>query len=217
MVSSEGTAAWLRDRDSSTGPEIRALIDGASRIRLTLLLGEIHGVYADPAMVTKVYCPFGMFHRDGGVDRALRVYPQSNTAYCFAGCGFIDPIRLFRLTYDLSPLEAAKRLVETYGEAPQTWDARLSEALRPTPTPDLRTTLVAALHNALSADPRYGAISLEPYVMKVTRDCLMELDPNEDPSHKDPSSDPDLARAWLATSLARVAEAMRRATIDPTD
>lgn len=61
----------------------------------------------------KVYCPFSILHMDHGTTRSMRVYPESNTAYCFNDCGFFTPTKLAMQAWDLSRAEAVDRLLET--------------------------------------------------------------------------------------------------------
>jgi hypothetical protein len=67
----------------------------------------------------KVYCPFGpVYHVDHGVETAFRVYPHSNSAFCFAGCGYFSPVRLFADARDLNRQEAARQLLDLAGYKP---------------------------------------------------------------------------------------------------
>src|SRR3954466_13862718 len=56
----------------------------------------------DDSLRSKLYCPFGEFnHSDGGRDRALRIYPDSNSAYCFACSELFTPVKMYaRMTDD---------------------------------------------------------------------------------------------------------------------
>jgi hypothetical protein len=60
----------------------------------------------------KVYCPFGILHPDHGITRAMRVYPESNTAFCFSDCGHFTPTKLAAQAWDLSREDAADRLMD---------------------------------------------------------------------------------------------------------
>lgn len=62
----------------------------------------------------KVSCPFGFEHSDYGHEAAFRVY-SSNTGFCFAGHGFMTPVWLAAQSWDVSPEEAAKRLLAHIG------------------------------------------------------------------------------------------------------
>lgn len=71
----------------------------------------IHG--PDQARSIKQHCPWGWTHADGGDEKAFRVY-GTNTAFCFAGCGYVDPIIFAMKQWDLPRLQAAKELALRY-------------------------------------------------------------------------------------------------------
>lgn len=67
----------------------------------------------------KTYCPFGqVFHSDGGWSKAFRVYPASNSAHCFAGCGFFTPVKLIARANNWSDAEAAQVILEKTNYVP---------------------------------------------------------------------------------------------------
>ncbi len=93
----------------------------------------------------KVYCPFGTVHHlDGGVEKAMRVYPESNHAYCFAGCGFFPPVRLVAHAWGRPQAEVAHDLLDRAGIAPQTLLERFRAARDWMPDLD-RSALAEAL------------------------------------------------------------------------
>lgn len=91
----------------------------------------------------KAHCPWGWTHPDGGMEKSFRVY-ATNTAYCFAGCGFINPVRAAAMLWDVSEQRAAKEMSARYHVAtgdvdtavevmltePVVGHAELAEALR---------------------------------------------------------------------------------------
>ncbi len=91
----------------------------------------------------KIRCPFGeLHHADGGIDPAMRIYPDR--VHCFAGCGTFRPVGLVAHAFDITRRQAASELIERTGcqlparynvwtdhddeTAPDT--ARLAEALK---------------------------------------------------------------------------------------
>lgn len=73
----------------------------------------------------KTYCPFGaLYHADGGDSKSFRLYTESNTAYCFAGCGHFTPVKLFAYANDLSLEEAAQDLLDEIGYVEETIETR---------------------------------------------------------------------------------------------
>ncbi len=79
----------------------------------------------------KVHCPFGFYHSDGGLSKAMRVYGQSNTAYCFSCSKRYSPVSLASAKWDCSWNSAALRLLEDAGFKPKTLKERWAEATTP--------------------------------------------------------------------------------------
>lgn len=64
----------------------------------------------------KVHCPFGsLYHSDGGVDPAMRVYPDTNSAYCFSCRSYFTPVGLTAKALDVDRRTAALRLLDRIG------------------------------------------------------------------------------------------------------
>lgn len=64
----------------------------------------------------RVYCPFGSTaHPDGGEEAAFRVYPDTNSAWCFAEREYFSPVKLFATWNGLPETEAARQLLESLG------------------------------------------------------------------------------------------------------
>lgn len=95
-----------------------SLIDRANEevsiIGLLRRLG-VHAPEIMPGTSYKVYCPFGLTHGDHGLSKAMRIYVDTNSCHCFAECGYLDPVRLAALAWDMAPLAAAERLLEEAG------------------------------------------------------------------------------------------------------
>ena len=62
----------------------------------------------------KTNCPGRWLHSDGGHEKSFRVY-STNTAFCFAGCGFFTPTRAAAMLWDVSEQRAAKEMSARYG------------------------------------------------------------------------------------------------------
>lgn len=67
----------------------------------------------------KVRCPFGeLYHSDRGVSAAMRVYTDSNSAWCFS-CGvYYTPVKLVAQQWDLDWPGAAANLLDRVGYRP---------------------------------------------------------------------------------------------------
>jgi hypothetical protein len=77
----------------------------------------------------KQWCPFGaVSHMDGGQDRAFRIYPEENTAFCFGGCGFFTPTKMVAVGKDMNEDDAADYILEVTGYRPPTVEKRWEAA-----------------------------------------------------------------------------------------
>lgn len=85
---------------------------------------------------TKTYCPFGrLHHSDGGKEPALRIYPQSNSAYCFSCKKYFSPAGLVAEAFDITKKQAAAELLTRVGYKPisamELWQNVQEEEIRP--------------------------------------------------------------------------------------
>lgn len=128
------------------------------------------------AVSMKLYCPFGdVYHHDGGSEKSLRIYPETNSAWCFAGCGYFSPVKLVALKRDLSEEEAAEAMLEETGYvAPNysdQWDALVNE----TKLADT-TSLAEALKVACSRmTPDWEELQFTSSVSSMLARCLALL------------------------------------------
>jgi hypothetical protein len=82
-------------------------------VEVTTLIGMETPRELLPGGSIKVRCPFGEFyHADGGHSAAMRLYADTNSAFCFAGCGYYSVVKLYAHAKDLEPNEAAMELLE---------------------------------------------------------------------------------------------------------
>lgn len=78
----------------------------------------------------KISCPFGeLYHSDQGLSPAMRIYLETNSAYCFSCTWFYTPVSLAARAWDISRKEAAERLLDRIGYRPldlaEQWQAVL--------------------------------------------------------------------------------------------
>lgn len=66
----------------------------------------------------KVRCPFGNLHSDGGKEAALRVYPDTNSAWCFACNCYLTPVKVLAQVRELDWATASALLLEHIGYRP---------------------------------------------------------------------------------------------------
>lgn len=124
----------------------------------------------------KTYCPFGFMHADEGRSPAFRIYSESNSVYCFAGCGRFEPAGLWAHAHDLEPEEAALRLLNLTGAIAH-WegDEKAWEALTkpPVPDPPSQPDLAAALKLYCERiDSSWEADQFHDYVADRLQQCL---------------------------------------------
>lgn len=149
----------------------------------------------------KVRCPFGeVYHSDSGAEAAMRVYIETNSAFCFR-CGVsYSPVKLAAQAWDLSFKDAAVELLERIGHKPVSLaDAWLHASTRDT-APD-RTMLGEALKMFCArVAPDWDDAQFDPAVAaKLTR-CLALLDL---------VNTEDDARTWLAGCKTAMATSLQ--------
>lgn len=121
----------------------------------------------------KLYCPFGdLYHADGGTSKAFRVYPETNSAYCFACGEAFRPVSLLAKAKGISDADAAEGLLEAIGYVPPTIDSRW-EALITTPQQIDREALSEALKLACSRmSPTWEVDQFDELIATRFRKCL---------------------------------------------
>ena len=149
----------------------------------------------------KVYCPFGnLYHVDHGATRAMKVYPNTNSAWCFAGCGYFDPVKLMAEARDISVEQAAEAiLTETGWVAPTAealWDSLMNEPEK-IDTADLAEALKVACSRM---SPYWEDIQFEGGVAKMLTRCLSLL------SKVRTAED---AQRWMTVAKEAMREALR--------
>lgn len=153
----------------------------------------------------KVHCPFGsLYHSDHGLEQALRIYTDSNSAWCFAGCGYFSPVWLVAQAWDLSATAAATELLDRIGYRPPTLEQAWARASQVDDTPD-----VAALRTALQTyceriAPAWAERQFEAGVAATLTRCLALLDLVTSGAE---------AQTWLAAAKT----VMRRTLVFPSD
>lgn len=147
----------------------------------------------------KVRCPFGaVYHSDQGVSAAMRVYPESNSAYCFSCAAYYTPVSLAARAMDCDRKTAAVRLLDHIGHKPLDLAAAWRDAVEYEPKPD-RALLADALKTyCRRIDPQWCTRQFEPGVAGVLSRCLSLLDL---------VTDAEAVQLWLQ----RCKEAMRHA------
>lgn len=125
----------------------------------------------------KVHCPFGFYHSDNGLSKAMRVYGNSNTAYCFSCSKSYSPVTLAAAAWDCSWNNAAFRLLEDAGFKPKSLKERWAEAT----TQEVNKPDLIALGDALKTYcstiyPNWNVVQLKDSVGGKLNKCLSLLD-----------------------------------------
>lgn len=119
----------------------------------------------------KTYCVFADLHVDHGVDKSMRVYPDTNTAYCFGGCGSFTPTTLAAQAWDVPRVEAARRLLDEIG-----WAAPVTDWSNVPEPPVDRGALAEALRVWCDAfDPTWREVQYRQPVAGQLERCLALL------------------------------------------
>lgn len=125
----------------------------------------------------KVHCPFGeVYHSDHGAAAAMRIYPDSNSAWCFSCSMYFTPVKLAAQAWDQDPQTAALRLLDRVGYRPvdlaQAWASVTSYEPEPN-----RALLADALKTyCRRIAPGWGQQQFEPRVAATLTRCLALLD-----------------------------------------
>ncbi len=123
----------------------------------------------------KLRCPFGeIYHSDGGAEPSLRLYPETNHAHCFAGCGTWGPVALLVAAWDVSPRTAARELLGAAGLTySSNWGRLTWEDATTVDLPIDRTQLAEALKTFCHRiDPDFRTRQYDPVVAGFLSRCL---------------------------------------------
>lgn len=125
----------------------------------------------------KSRCPFGeIYHSDHGVSPAMRVYPDSNSAYCFSCSAYYTPVSLAAKGFDLDWRSAAIKLLDHIGYQPLDLAAQWRAAVDYRPEPD-RALLAEALKTfCRRIDPAWASRQFEPRIAATLTRCLALLE-----------------------------------------
>jgi|SRR6185503_6004672 len=141
----------------------------------------------------KTNCPFERFyHIDEGRQKSLRVYFSSNTAFCFAGCGYLTPVGLYALHTGLSKAESAETLISLSDTQLPSFTEELDAVLKTDNSPSkpfLREAL--QLFCKRLAGERWAILEFDDYIVSEFDKCLRILDKIDSE---------ETARVWLDLS-----------------
>jgi hypothetical protein len=131
-----------------------------------------------PGRSWKAVCPFGeIYHLGRSIDKTMRVYSDTNSAYCFDGCGYLSPVAMYSKLKGLSLLEAAEELLDRQGfQARSQEDIWLELSLKPREVDHL--SLGSALQEYCTNifGPSWNMRQLDKAYSEVLDRCLKLLD-----------------------------------------
>jgi hypothetical protein len=120
----------------------------------------------------KVWCPFGeLYHPDGGAEAAMRVYPASNHAWCFACSEYFTPVRLCAVTWHQTYQEVALELLDRVGYKPASYAEHWQAAAAPAPELG-RGEAAQALRVWAAGLPEWDRLQYDPAVAEYLGRCL---------------------------------------------
>lgn len=125
----------------------------------------------------KVHCPFGeVYHSDHGLTAAMRVYPDTNSAWCFSCSVYYTPVKLMAQATNVDMLTAAQRLLDRVGHRPVSMAQAWAQATTHEPTPD-RALLADALKTyCRRVCQAWQDQQFDPRVAATLTRCLAILD-----------------------------------------
>lgn len=124
----------------------------------------------------KVHCPFGdISHSDFGVERAMRIYPGTNSAYCFACQRLYTPVNIYASAKDIGFEEAASDLLRESGYQPRTLEEMWDSAQPKPQSPDLPMLGLALRVFCERIDPDWQTRQFEPDISSFLDSCLSLL------------------------------------------
>lgn len=133
-----------------------ALIERANSASIFDVLNDFAGAGVEFGVKSAKWdCPWNYEHGDGGLDRGFRVYPDTNTAYCFIIHGSMDPVRVVQIQEGVPRAVAAKRVCEKYGLRKPPWRDRYAQLVLEREAAGKivnSATLGEALHRAIGID-----------------------------------------------------------------
>jgi hypothetical protein len=125
----------------------------------------------------KVHCPFGeLYHSDSGIEATMRVYPDSNSAYCFSCSAYYTPVSLAAKAMDVDRQTAARLLLDRIGYRPLSLAAVWKQVSAYEPALD-RSMLAEALKTfCRRIEPAWSRRQFDADVAATLTRCLSLLD-----------------------------------------
>ena len=153
----------------------------------------------------KTHCPLGYEHSDGGASKSVRVYSESNSAWCFSHSMKFTPLSLWKLKYGGSRRGAAKELLKHFDvdltpTSPEERWNKMNETSDLVIDPGYAMESLVRFAQTL---PEYASRQFEPSVLELVTTLLDKV--GELPS----TSSYDILEGWLTESKRTLLEYWR--------
>lgn len=110
-----------------------SIIDTANKIvplRIVLGMTNIYVSEFTYGKSIKARCPYAdIYHLTEDAGKSMRVYSDTNTAFCYMGCGVLTPVSVYAKLNGVSYKESAKFLLEKVGHKLKTFDEKWQDAV----------------------------------------------------------------------------------------
>lgn len=128
----------------------------------------------------KIACPWRVEHKDGGKDKAMRYYFDTDSAFCFRDHGVIDPVMINSMLWGESKAKTARMMLERAGVFKREhYSKRMQELLEQShkEVPANQNYAMEALNAALRDCPEYVSRQFNPRVIKMKNTCSERFNP----------------------------------------
>jgi hypothetical protein len=110
-----------------------SVIDLANKIvplRIVLRMGNIYVSEFTYGKSIKARCPYAdIYHLTEDAGKSMRVYSDTNTAFCYMGCGVLTPVSVYAKLNGVSYKQSALFLLEKVGHKLKTFDEKWEDAV----------------------------------------------------------------------------------------
>ena len=183
-------------QDTAPVSQTTLLIEQANALESTreLLVQHFNLYIPEQGSVSiKLACPWKFEHKDGGKDKAMRYYFDTDTAFCFRDHGVIDPVYINSMVWGQTRKKTARTMLERAGRLRrESYSKRMQDLLQGQEKENSANQAYAfeALNLALRDVPEYTSNQFNPSVLGAKNICTEKFNP-----------------AWSFTEVSRWIEA----------
>lgn len=157
----------------------------------------------------KAQCPLGHDHSDGGRSKAMKVFSDSNSAWCFSHGMKFTPVSLAQLKFDQPRVQAARALLDYYSistrppSPDERWETLEHQQQEEEQELD-RESLKESFINFLSTLPLYSIRQFDSEVLRLVSKILRSADKLSS------DSDYDTLEEWMSIAKKIMEDYWRR-------